>query len=90
MRQWVSELANVPTDYLVEPFKPWTMSPHVPAQTGCHIGLDYPAPLVNLAQAHAAARDRVAALRQGLTPPRNNFWGWREQQRVVMVQGGLF
>lgn len=87
VRQWVPELANVPMDYLVEP---WTMSPRVQAQTGCHIGVDYPAPLVNLAQAHAAARERVAALRQGITPPRNNFWGWREQQRVVMVQGGLF
>lgn len=87
VRKWVPELAAVPLDYLVEP---WTMPPRVQTEARCLIGVDYPAPPVNLSQAHEAARERVSALRKGLALPRNAFWSTREQQRVAMRQGDLF
>lgn len=87
VREWVPELANVPLEYLVEP---WTMPPHVQAQAGCLIGVTYPAPPVNLAQANDAAKERVAALRKGKNPPRNSFWSTRDKARIELVQGGLF
>lgn len=87
VKQWVPELRNVPLENLVEP---WTMSPPMQAAASCYIGSDYPAPLLNLQQAHDAAKERVAALRKGLTPPPNRFWLTRDEQRTALVQGGLF
>lgn len=88
VRQWVPELRAVPLEYLVEP---WLMPPQTQAQSRCRIGVDYPAPLVPLQQAHDAAKERVAALRAGKkTLPRNSYWTGRERQRVAMRQGGLF
>ena len=54
VRRWVPELARVPDAYVHEP---WTMPPDVQAASGCVIGRDYPAPIVD----HAAARERALA-----------------------------
>ncbi len=64
VRRWVAELSSVPDAYLHEP---WTMPPHVQAAAGCVIGRDYPAPLVD----HAEARRRaLAAYRQSRSSER--------------------
>jgi deoxyribodipyrimidine photo-lyase len=52
VRRWVPELAGVPDAYLHEP---WTMPVQVQGAAGCVIGRDYPAPLVD----HAEARQRA-------------------------------
>jgi len=59
VRQWVPELANVPLQYLHEP---WRMPLSEQIKAGCRIGRDYPLPLVD----HALARERtLAAYRRG-------------------------
>jgi deoxyribodipyrimidine photo-lyase len=54
VRRWVPELARVPDAFVHEP---WTMPAAVQAASGCVIGRDYPAPIVD----HAAARERALA-----------------------------
>jgi len=64
VRRWVPELARVPDAHIHEP---WTMPPAVQDASGCVIGRDYPAPIVD----HAFARDRaLAAYAAGKTGPR--------------------
>jgi deoxyribodipyrimidine photo-lyase len=55
IRRWLPELAGVPTEYIHEP---WTMPAAVQRQSGCLIGKDYPAPVVD----HHQARERVLAV----------------------------
>ncbi|MBV9917134.1 MAG: deoxyribodipyrimidine photo-lyase [Solirubrobacterales bacterium] len=55
VRRYVPELAQVPAAYLAEP---WTMPEHVQTQAGCRIGHDYPAPIVDHAQARRGAIER--------------------------------
>ena len=55
VRRYVPELAEVPDDYLAEP---WTMPDHVQEQARCRIGHDYPAPIVDHAIARREALDR--------------------------------
>lgn len=55
VRRYVPELARVPDDYLSEP---WTMPEDVQRRVGCVIGGDYPAPIVDHAEARRAALDR--------------------------------
>ncbi len=52
IRFWVTELKNVPTKYLHEP---WTMPEDLQRQSGCTIGKHYPAPIVD----HAIVKERV-------------------------------
>jgi deoxyribodipyrimidine photolyase len=54
IREWAPELAAVPTARIHEP---WTMSAEEQTATGCRIGVDYPAPIVD----HAVARRRALA-----------------------------
>jgi deoxyribodipyrimidine photo-lyase len=58
VRRYVPELAGVPIVHLAEP---WTMAPEVQARAGCRIGRDYPAPIVDHAQARREALDRYRA-----------------------------
>jgi deoxyribodipyrimidine photo-lyase len=60
IRRYVPELAGVPDEYLAEP---WTMPADVQRQAGCAIGQDYPAPIVDHAQARREALARYAAAR---------------------------
>jgi deoxyribodipyrimidine photo-lyase len=55
VRRYVPELADVPDAYLSEP---WTMPAEVQENAGCHIGRDYPTPIVDHAQARREALDR--------------------------------
>ncbi len=55
VRRYVPELVDVPDAYLAEP---WTMPPEVQERAGCRIGRDYPAPIVDHAQARREALDR--------------------------------
>jgi len=52
LRRWLPELAQVPDQFIHEPHK---MPPGIQQQAGCLIGRDYPAPLVD----HAQARERT-------------------------------
>jgi deoxyribodipyrimidine photo-lyase len=55
VRRHVPELAEVPDEYLSEP---WTMPAEVQEQAGCRIGRDYPEPIVDHAQARREAIER--------------------------------
>lgn len=54
IRRWLPELARVPEAAL---HAPWQMTPIEQAASGCRIGHDYPAPLVD----HGWARERALA-----------------------------
>jgi deoxyribodipyrimidine photo-lyase len=58
VRRHVPELERVPDQYLAEP---WTMPHGVQEASACIIGRDYPAPIVDHAQARREALDRFAA-----------------------------
>jgi deoxyribodipyrimidine photo-lyase len=55
VRRHVPELADVPDEYLREP---WTMPAEVQRAAGCEIGSDYPRPIVDHAQARREALER--------------------------------
>jgi len=52
IRSWLPELAGVPDKHIHEP---WRMPERIQEQAKCHIGRDYPRPIVN----HATARKRT-------------------------------
>jgi deoxyribodipyrimidine photo-lyase len=56
IRRWAHELAEVPDEYLAEP---WAMPEMTQHMAGCTIGEDYPAPIVNHRAAYAHAKGRV-------------------------------
>ena len=61
IRRWVPELARVPVEYIAEPHR---MPADVQALTGCHIGRDYPAPIVEHLVAYRDAKQRMSAARK--------------------------
>ncbi len=61
IRQWCPELANVPLDYLAQP---WLLTPALQAQYGCVLGVDYPVAIVNVEHAGREAKLRFHAWRQ--------------------------
>lgn len=58
IRRWVTELSAVPDGYI---HTPWAMPADVQSQTGCRIGKNYPAPIVD----HATARQRTLEIYRG-------------------------
>ncbi len=61
IRRWLPELANVPDSWLAEPHR---MPPEIQKRSGCVIGKDYPAPIVEHTSAVAAARHRLTLVRR--------------------------
>jgi deoxyribodipyrimidine photo-lyase len=60
VRRWLPELASVPDEYI---HAPWEMPSGLQVKSGCVIGKNYPAPIVD----HAKARQRVLeAYRSGV------------------------
>jgi deoxyribodipyrimidine photo-lyase len=55
VRRWVPELADVPDARI---HQPWTMTDEEQGASGCRIGIDYPAPIVD----HVTARARALAI----------------------------
>ena len=55
VRRYVPELAQVPDEYLAEP---WRMPGREQERAGCRIGQDYPGPIVDHKAARQAALDR--------------------------------
>jgi deoxyribodipyrimidine photo-lyase len=60
VRRWIPALAEVPNQWI---FEPWTMPSITQQEANCVIGKDYPAPIIDLAQASRTARDAVWAVR---------------------------
>ena len=77
IRQFVPELANVPSVYLAEPHR---MPIDVQTQVGCILGRDYPLPIVDHRKAYKAAQEKIFAIRQTDTAV-------RESRRVFEKHG---
>ncbi len=60
VRSWLPELGGVPVARI---HQPWTMTPAEQASAGCRIGSDYPAPIVDHAEARARALAWFASVR---------------------------
>jgi deoxyribodipyrimidine photo-lyase len=58
VRRWVPELAGIAGAAIHDP---WTLDPNAQAQAGVRIGVDYPAPIVDHAEARARALEVYAA-----------------------------
>lgn len=58
VRKYVPELANVPDNYLLEP---WKMPKKLQKEIGCVIGKDYPVPIVDHKTARVKALERYRA-----------------------------
>ena len=56
IRRWCPELAHLPNEWL---HQPWLLSQTLQRQFGLRLGLDYPAPVVELQQATRLARSRL-------------------------------
>ena len=61
IRRWVPELAEVPDEFLAEPWKMPAFTQHL---ARCSIGDDYPEPVVDHRTAYRTAQDRIFALRK--------------------------
>ncbi|MEN9799423.1 MAG: hypothetical protein RL653_3119 [Pseudomonadota bacterium] len=61
IRRWVPELARVPAGFLAEP---WALPPLLQQASGCVVGRDYPAPIVDHREAVSLARQRISAFRR--------------------------
>ena len=56
VKKWCPELANLPIDYLTQPH---LMSEALQNKVGCMIGIDYPAPIVELKTSGLLARKKI-------------------------------
>jgi deoxyribodipyrimidine photo-lyase len=73
IRRWCPELAQVPTDFLPQP---WLLTPTLQAQYGCVLGRDYPAAIVDVAQAGRESKER--------------FHAWRKQNGMAATAQQVF
>jgi len=60
IRQYLPELAGVPTEFLHEPHR---MPPLLQKEAGCEIGRHYPAPIVDHKTAYREAREKMFRMR---------------------------
>ena len=63
VRRWLPALARVPTNRI---HQPWTMTGDEMVASDCRIGVDYPGPIVD----HAEARTRAIAFFRSIEPER--------------------
>jgi len=56
IKQWLPELVDIPAPLV---FSPWELSPMELTMYGLTLGVDYPAPIINVDTAAAEARDRL-------------------------------
>ncbi len=61
VRRWLPALRNVPNSWI---FQPWLMPESLQAEYGCNIGVDYPAPIVDIAHALKLARAAFTQLKR--------------------------
>lgn len=61
VRRWIPALANVPGDYI---FEPWKMPLETQLRAGCVLGHDYPLPIVKNEVAARTAKVRISAVRK--------------------------
>jgi deoxyribodipyrimidine photo-lyase len=61
VRRWIPALANVPDDYI---FEPWKMPLETQSRAGCMLGEDYPLPIVKNEVAARTAKVRIAVVRK--------------------------
>jgi deoxyribodipyrimidine photo-lyase len=59
VRYWLPALRNVPNTWI---FQPWLMPESLQREYGCHIGVDYPAPLVDIGEALKLAKLKFSQL----------------------------
>ncbi|RYF72867.1 MAG: deoxyribodipyrimidine photo-lyase [Cytophagaceae bacterium] len=73
IKQWIPELANCPIAYIHEP---WTMPPLEQDMAHFHVGIDYPAPIVDIVVTGREARVK-------LHQPRKTETGTAEKERIL-------
>lgn len=61
VRRWLSDMRRVPDSWLLEP---WRMPPDIQKKVGLTVGLELPAPVVDLAIATRESKQRLHARRQ--------------------------
>ena len=61
IKKWVPELANIPTEFIHEP---WKLTPIESMLYGFELGRDYPNPIVNLEEARKFSSDFFWSMRK--------------------------